>query len=513
MEEQQRQISPTTPTNMLLPPIKLYKRRWLLLIIFALSQFLCTVYQMTFASISTVVLDYYHIPFDTWKVNSLAMIYSIVYVPTSLLSSFVMKRFGLKFSVFIAVMLNFIGGCVRFAGFKKGHEVFFWIVFLGQCITAVAQPFVGNATTMLASNWFGEKERATATTLATFFSILGSAAIFGIGPWLAGNESETGMMILLGGEAALACVLLVLFVAIFRDKPPTPPSYRHHHNHHITSSDETVPVSPSVNDEESDTEINTEHHVKLVTPMQVAKPLESNSFFKDFWLIIKNFHFIMLLISYSVGYGVVQSFVTLLDQIIVPMGYTVKDGSIFGVAVVLAGMIGAVVMGIIADYTKRYKLLLVFCASIGTGAFAWFSIIMMSHKTTGKFITSAIAIALLGMFACPTVPLTLELSVETTFPVTESTSASILNAVATLVSATCILILDLVERDAGKGKKTGSMQMSLWIMLGLLVASIFCALLFNSKYKRLEHESSLHKQQREQSELPTETSPILLVKE
>jgi FLVCR family feline leukemia virus subgroup C receptor-related protein len=485
-------------THYPLPPITLYKRRWLMLAVFSLTQFLCTVFQMTFACMSTVVLRYYHLDrrHDSWKVNCLAMAYMVAYVPMSLASSWVMKRFGLKASVFIAVMCNFVGSCIRFSGFKKGHELYFWIVFGGQCVTALAQPFVGNATTMLASNWFGEKERTTATTIATFLSILGSAAIFGVGPLLVGDASETGMMILLGSEAALACLNLVVFVLVFHEKPPSPPSYRHHHSRRasVYIPQPVVPVIESITygqgtDTENDYESSEDEDIKSFSKLTI--PIGPNnvhleggsSFTKDFWVAIKNIHFVFLMISFALGYAVVQSFSVMLDQIIVPMGYTEKDGSIFGITVIFCGMGGAAIMGIIADYTKRYKLLLCISGLGGLGAFTWFSVNMLYQKTPTRMILSCISIALLGIFACPSVPLTLELSVETTFPIPESISASILNALSTLVSAACILILDVIEKE-----ETGSMQNTLWVCLGLLASALIATFLFNSKYKRLEFE-------------------------
>ncbi len=562
-----------------------------MLLIFGMTQFLCTVYQMTFASISTEALKYYKIPLrSSWKINSLAITYMVANVPMSLISSFVMKKHGLKSSVFIAVLFNFIGGCIRLIGFRKGQELYFWILFSGQCITALAQPFVSNATTVLASKWFGEKERTTATTIATFLSILGSAFIFGVGPVVIGEDnSETGMATLLGAEALLAAVILILFVIMFREKPPTPPTLGHHHHHHhghhhhsrvhghdeekeqqnryrnvitfdptahvavhesITSREDdlilannnnnggggggnhrqatkidvkqqygtygtmtnsNVNVNANVNDIENDldsdtnsdrsgssgssgssgTGTDTESSLSEVAPSKITIPIgpsvvhmEPNSFAKDFWVVIKNIHFLFLVVSYSLGFAVIQSFAVMLDQIIVPMGYSIKDGSIFGIIVVCTGMFGAVIMGLVADYTKRYKLLLCLSGLGGCASFAWFAINMLRHRTTIGMVMSCISIALLGFFACPTVPLTLELSVETSFPMPENVSASILNACSTLVSAVCVLSLDMVKKDS----KTGSMQSALWICLGLLGVAIIPMFLFGSPYKRMEYE-------------------------
>jgi MFS family permease len=503
--------TPTTPTT-----IVLYRRRWVILTIFALSQFLCALYRLTFASISTVLLDYYHIPFDTWKVNSLAMCYMIAFVPTSIVSSFVQAKIGLRASVFIAVSLNFVGGCIRFAGFKQGHEAFFWILLGGQCITAFAQPFIGNATTLLASNWFGDKERTIATTIAAFCSVLGSAAAFGIAPWLAGDESEKGMIILLGGEAAFAAVLLVSFVAFFQDKPPTPPSYSHvkhvvHQQQHLNVNESEQVETTEVTDQEEDEDERSSVSAKFAAAIDLNPGtinLNSPSFINGFLTSIKNIHFLILLFSFAMGYGVVQTFVTFLDQIIVPMGYSVHDGSLFGIVVVVSGVLGAVVIGIIADYTKKYKLLLCFSGIAAVGAFAFFTVTMLYDRSPVTFAMSCLSLALLGMFASPTIPLILQMSVECTFPVPESTTNTILNAVGTIVTSVCILVLDAVEKDKTK-KKTGSMKTAMWIMLGLLALAIAVSFLFNSPYKRLAHERQI-RQQKEEDINSSETEPILI---
>ncbi len=125
---------------------------------------------------------------------------------------------------------------------------------------------------------------------------------------------------------------------------------------------------------------------------------------------------------------------------------------------------------------------------------------MIIFSTTTRMIISCISIAMLGMFACPTVPLTLELSVETTFPVPESISASILNACSTTVSAICIITLDLIEKGT-------SMQKALWIMLGLLSAALISTFLFNSKFKRLEFE----RQKKAMPEIMSESTPIIQI--
>jgi len=62
-------------------------------------------------------------PDQTWKVNMMALVYLVVYVPMSSLSSYVMKRYGLRTSMLIAGVLNFVGGWIRCVGYKVSPQV------------------------------------------------------------------------------------------------------------------------------------------------------------------------------------------------------------------------------------------------------------------------------------------------------------------------------------------------------------------------------------------------------
>lgn len=69
--------------------------------------------------------------------------------------------------------LNAIGAALRIVSGKAFNiktslqSIKFILLMLGQSLGACAQPFLLNAPTKLAANWFGESERATANMLSS----------------------------------------------------------------------------------------------------------------------------------------------------------------------------------------------------------------------------------------------------------------------------------------------------------------------------------------------------------
>ena len=256
------------------------------------------------------------------------------------------------------------------------------------------------------SNWFGEKERTLATTIGTLCGILGSGVAFGIGPALLGindgstaeddwSGSEYGMLLLLLGQALLATLLLTGSVAFFQDKPPSPPV--------VKAPKEALMPSTSIN--ETNPNEGVEHIID-------SDDHHRHSFWHDLKSVMLNCNFVTLVCAYSVGYSVLQSFVALIDQIIVPKGYTPYDGSVFGLTVIVFGIFGALIIGIIVDRTKRYKLICACCGLFATIGFSGFAVVMLWRRTTLLFYMACLSLAALGMFSVPTVPICLEMSCE-----------------------------------------------------------------------------------------------------
>jgi len=167
----------------------------------------------------------------------------------------------------------------------------------------MAPPFVVNTSTLLSKTWFPPKQRTIATTLSSLANVLGAGAAFGAAAGLAGDatyNNPMGMIELIGLQAIIASVLLILTVIFFHDKPPSPPYL--------------------VNEEKAEKE---------------------TSFFHDLKQLLTNLQFILLLTSFSLVLGAFNCFLTELNAIIIPKGYTVNDCAIMGLSVVGSGLLSA----------------------------------------------------------------------------------------------------------------------------------------------------------------------------
>ena len=73
--------------------------------------------------------------------------------------------------------------------------------------------------------------------------------------------------------------------------------------------------------------------------------------FKEMWA---NKNFILLSIAYAIVYGVYCSIGSTMSNLMNPFGYSVSDISVAGGASLLAGVAGAIIIGILLDYTAWY---------------------------------------------------------------------------------------------------------------------------------------------------------------
>ena len=90
-------------------------------------------------------------------------------IPCGIIATWLIDTLGLRLSVILSAWLNCIGAVLRLVsavdGIAEGAIV--PLVFIGQTIAALAQPFVLFAPTKLSALWFGEDERAVSNMLAT----------------------------------------------------------------------------------------------------------------------------------------------------------------------------------------------------------------------------------------------------------------------------------------------------------------------------------------------------------
>lgn len=173
------------------------------------------------------------------QVNALSGVYMYVFVPMNIVSMWLVVNYlGLGRGLQVGALLNMMGALVMYAGGQPG-----WFIlsnlsiytdyerkYLGTFLCALAQAFLLPMVALLSANWFGETERATATSLGSLAFQLGS--LFGLGSTAVVDfhlqSTETLDPVKLDGymkvQWIVSFVALVLALLVLKDRPPTPPS-------------------------------------------------------------------------------------------------------------------------------------------------------------------------------------------------------------------------------------------------------------------------------------------------
>jgi sugar phosphate permease len=190
---------------------------WRMLCVFAFQNFAAALPMFAFAPIQQAVSRKYSVSIQS--VNLLSVLALAAYAPGTFLSQICNLGFGLRKSIIIGTAMTLTGMIISSIGINS-----FAAVVTGQILCGLAQPFFLNSSSKLASNWFDEKRRDIATSVASISCPLGNAISQLISVLVVGDEFDKGIRnmiyIVLGINSASA--LLVFF--FLKGKPEHPPT-------------------------------------------------------------------------------------------------------------------------------------------------------------------------------------------------------------------------------------------------------------------------------------------------
>jgi MFS family permease len=298
-EDQKYQVSP---------------HRWKVLFFFIIASTMTQVNWITYAPI-TIQAAGILTNGNTFGIIFLSMVYMIFYLPMNFPANRALEKLGLKWGAGIGV------AAMGIFGFIRGLTLNYWIILSCQIATALGQPFVLNAYTKLATNWFPEKEKTLATGLSTMSLMLGVIfAMTASGPLFALFGLYT-----VGMFYGLLSLFAMLFYFFFvKDKPPSPPG--------------PAADKPTAQVERSP------------------------------WTLFRNRDFTYYSIIILIGYGAVNTILTEVDLIIAPPRVVdttnINAAGIIGAMIVLGGMAGSVVLSALSDRLRNRKIFLVI-ATVG----------------------------------------------------------------------------------------------------------------------------------------------------
>jgi MFS family permease len=350
-------------------------RRWAVLVALMAVTLACEAEWLAHAAVARPAAVYYAGQFDPssiFNIDFLSMSFMLIFLLACLPASWILDRWGLGVGVGIGAALTIVGSVM-----KSVFAPFFAAQIAGQLVLAVAQPFLANAATTLARDWFPAKERATASGLASLSQYLGFVTALILAPAFVQVDPSlpnygSGMAVALAVFAALSAASGIAALALVRRGP------------NREASEEASSFSGSL---------------------------------KRLW-ISRDFRLTFVL--FFLGLGIMNTVTAMTDSIAAAMGVVDSNGFL-GLGLILGGIVGAIVLPILSDYLGRRKAFLVLCMALTLPAL-WS--LVLAPK--GWYALGIAAMAILGFALMSAGPIGFQYAAEMTVPVPESASQGLL---------------------------------------------------------------------------------------
>ena len=281
---------------------KVYGYRWVVLGVFMLINLTMQMLWITYTPINGPAAEFYGV--NNLQIGWLSMSFMITFLFLSFPASWAIDKYGFRKAVSVGAVFMAVFAILR--GFAGAN---FTLALACSVGIAIGQPFLMNAWTKMPANWFAVGDRATIVGLVTLANLLGTALGFGLTPSLTAVLPIPTVQLIFGGVSALAAVL---FIVLARENPPTPPC---------------------------------------------PPGMEVRSLMLDgFKQIVKSVPFWLFVIVYFIGLGIFNGISTWVENIIQPRGFTPMDAGNLGVAMIVGGILGAVIIPLISDKLHKRQL-------------------------------------------------------------------------------------------------------------------------------------------------------------
>ena len=384
-----------------------YGYRWVILLVFAIITALIEIQWLTFAPIAREAREVYQV--TALQIDTLSLVFMGVFLIVCLPASYVIDTFGIRVGVGIGAALTGV-----FSLMKAYYATDYMLVLVAQVGLAVAQPFILNAATKVAGQWFPVTERAIAVGVATLAQFVGIIVVMIVTPLFI-TRGPDGLIVLepilwmYGKWAAAGAVMTLL---LLREKPLTAP------------------------DKESRE--------------------ERFSFKKGLSHIVRSRDMQKTLLLFFIGLGMFNAVSTCIDQICQEKGLTVEQTGLVGGMMLIAGIVGALILPVFSDKLRKRKFFIVLGmvgmtpGLIGLTFFSDYTLLLISSFVFGFFLLGAGA------------PVGFQYSAEITWPAPESTSQGMILLTGQISGILFIVAMNII-----------GMALSMGIFVGLALVIIF----------------------------------------
>ncbi|VDM43950.1 unnamed protein product [Toxocara canis] len=370
--------------------LRVYRRRWIVLATVALLNNSNTMAWIAFASIANHVNVFYG---NERAANWFSLIYIICTIPVGAFAMWMGSRFGLRTAILIAAWANAIGGAIRFASSFLPLGVRFPVGMIGQGLAACAYPFIMFLPTKVAGSWFGENERALATTIGVMSNPLGVLFANLLSPQIVSKAAHVITFV----PPLIACAIATFGVT--RSEPKTPPS--------------------------------------------LSAAQTQMGFINGLRTCLTSRTYLILLLVMGGGMGLFNCLYTVIQQLLCPSGYSNPFSGLCAALMISGGTIGAAVSGTFVAKTKLYEETMKVCLSLAVVMGLTFLQLTLHPGLEWFIITTCLLFGALGL---ATYPVGLEMSAECTFPVSETTSTGLIVLSGQVQSILYVALMDMASR-------------------------------------------------------------------
>jgi MFS family permease len=385
---------------------RVYGYRWVVLGVFAVLNAIVQLNWIAFAAVTGDASDFYGV--SVLSIGFLSMIYMIVFIIMSIPASYVIDTYGIRVGVGVGAALTGVFALMR--GVVADDYTLVVIATIGL---AIGQPFILNAITKVAAQWFAVTERATADAIPSLFQFVGIIAAMAVTPYLVSSLGIAGMLRVYGIVSVAVGLATVL---LMRERPPTPPS--------------------------------------------AEEGVERFAVFAGLRHIFRQRNMLILLVLFFVGLGMFNAISTWIEQLVAPRGFDSEQAGLIGAAMLVAGIIGAAVMSVWSDHSRRRKPFLILAlvgmvpGLVGLGFATNFAVLVASSFVFGFFLMSAY-------------PVGMQYGAEVSYPAPESTSQGII-----ILAGQAAGILFIFGMDAFRVGADDSMSASMIVFIVLTLVTI-----------------------------------------
>jgi predicted MFS family arabinose efflux permease len=277
----------------------------------------------------------------------LLMVFPLLYVVLSLPAGTLTDRRGYRFAVGAGAWVMAASSALRI------WDASFWTLLAGQVGIAIAQPFIVNGITKLVAEWFPQEHGALANGLGTMGMFLGMAVGMAVTPPLV---EAVGMPAAMAVFAAATSASAAAFTLSSRGRG----AYAHQ---------EGAPVVGEIRS------------------------------------LLRDRRLLLLLALSAIGLGVFNGLSTWLEELLRPSGLDATQAGLVGGALIVGGIVGAVVVPALSDRSRRRRPFLILCLAI--------SPFLCFPLTRGGSFGAMSAVAFgLGFFSMPSFALMLDMCAQ-----------------------------------------------------------------------------------------------------